>query len=292
MRIHKLRLLKRALTGCFLTLVLLWLLLLNISAQNPGKLRVTMRQPYFGGVYGSCIWIEQEVSRGREQNSNSVNSDAPKYQLKHKLVATPNNTAIETYLSGGVYRIRILSRGFEEFTSEPFELTPGATKAIDVTLRMSIHAQFGIPEPPLEDPLVTAQAEGTKRLLPFKTLLIDRSSGIREPQNVVVTDTLDWENLWDKIYSRRTRRPEPPNIDFKNKIVIASSLGEMSTGGFGIEIIRAVETDDAIELWVKTSSPEGGAVTLALTQPIHVIEMERVDKKIAFVRPRYQSPCL
>lgn len=293
MRIHKLLLLKRAKTGCFVTLALLSLLLSNISAQNQsGKVRVTMTQPYFAGTYGSCILIEREQSREPEQKSNSINSDARKYELTDKIVAGHDNRAPEANLAPGVYRIRVRSRGFEEFTSESFELSSGETKAFDVTLKVPIHAQFGIPEPPLEDPLVTAEAKGTKRLLPFKTLLISDSSGIRERQNVVVTNTLDWENLWNKIYARHIPQRPAANIDFKNKIVIASSFGEMNTGGFGIEIIRAVETDDAVEIWVRTHSAGGGAVTLAFTQPIHVIEMERVDKKIAFVRPRFQSPCL
>lgn len=281
--------------GCLLALVLLSSLLSTTSAENQsGKISVTIRDPFFGGMYGSCILIEQSEERpGLEKTSNSVPIDARKYELKHKLVADSDNRTTEANLTPGVYRLRVLSRGYEEFISEQFKLSSGETKTFDITMRMSMSTQqFGVQKPPFEDPLVTAQAKGTKRLVSFKTILQTSSSGIRERENVIVTNAQDWESLWNRIYRTSASRPELPSLDFKDKVVIVSSLGEINTGGYGIEIIRAVETDDAINLWVKTTSPGGGAVTMAFTQPIHVIEMKRVDKKIMFVRPRYQSPCL
>ena len=258
-----------------------------------GRIKWTIKDDKGALVADACVLLERHVGELPPERDVKIGArEVGQYSVAHKFITSyQNQGAFEAKVPAGAYRLKVLAWGYNEFTSELFRLPQGASKTIDVILQTSWAPQDSSPtEPPLENPLITSRGEGVKRLMKFKTIWSSTYSGIREGGNVLITNAKDWDALWQKVHSTVLHRPELPQIDFEESMVIASFYGEMNTGGYGIEIVRLVESRDTLDVWVRRYGG-GGIVTQAFTQPLHLIETERVHKKITFVTPRYEPPC-
>ncbi|MFN3476701.1 MAG: protease complex subunit PrcB family protein, partial [Candidatus Methylomirabilales bacterium] len=81
---------------------------------------------------------------------------------------------------------------------------------------------------------------------------------------------------------------EPPPVDFAQEMAIAVFRGEQPTAGFGLEIQKLEEKGGNLYLYVQEASPApGSAVLQVLTQPYHIIKLERKDIPVRIV---YQAP--
>lgn len=119
---------------------------------------------------------------------------------------------------------------------------------------------------------------------PFQTLANEPYSGIDAKQNVVITDDKAWDRLWDETYKIMDPKPAMPNVNFASETVIGVYLGMKSSGGYGIEVSKIIDTGKEYQVYIKEISPQKGAMsTMALTQPFHLIKFENPEnKKIVF----------
>jgi hypothetical protein len=125
--------------------------------------------------------------------------------------------------------------------------------------------------------VTTAGAE-----LAFETVEKGAYSGHDEAGNYVIKTQEDWTELWTKVKSNEIPQPELPEIDFGRDMVIAVFLGTRNTGGYGIEITGIVESS-TVKVYAKEKTPEPGSmVTMALTQPYHIVKLQKVEKSIVF----------
>ena len=116
------------------------------------------------------------------------------------------------------------------------------------------------------------------RKLQFETVAEGYYDGLDEKGTYVVRDSTDVENLRNKGYAL-------PEIDFSGHMIIAVFQGTCPTGGFSITVVKVVETEPVVQVFVKETWPgEGCGVTEALTQPYHIIKVQRVEKEIVFTR--------
>ncbi len=121
----------------------------------------------------------------------------------------------------------------------------------------------------------------------FETIEKNFYSGILDEQSVLVDDPNSWEDLWDK--TAVWTPDELPDVDFTKSMVIAVYMGEKISGGFEIEISELRESEDTIEVVSKITIPESGqGVTTALSQPFHIIKIDKTSKKIIFSTVQYQ----
>lgn len=67
-----------------------------------------------------------------------------------------------------------------------------------------------------------------------------------------------------------------------NHTFICVFRGEFPTGGYAVEIVKATEYDDYIQVEVVETNPSGGAVTHALSQPFHIVAIPKTKKPIRF----------
>lgn len=103
-------------------------------------------------------------------------------------------------------------------------------------------------------------------------------SGIKEKKELVIQDETEWENLWRALNSIREPLPETPVVDFTTQSVIAVFQGEQRTGGYGIEITQIKQRNDTLYVNIHEKTPsEGGMVTMALTQPYHIVVVPKID---------------
>jgi len=117
--------------------------------------------------------------------------------------------------------------------------------------------------------------------IPFETVTKGSSCGHSDRKDHVINSQDEWEELWDITYSN----PDVPTIDFQRNTIIAVYLGYRATGGFGIEIKAIVEKIYGIVVHVKETSPEPGSpVTLANTQPYHIVKTRKLLRSIVFLR--------
>lgn len=116
----------------------------------------------------------------------------------------------------------------------------------------------------------------------FKTVDKGYYCGIGQNKNIVIKDTQEWTNTWKDLLSN-TNYQKSKNINFENKTIIAVFMGERNSGGYSIEIKNVVENgNQLIVSYIENSPSADSMVTMALTQPFHVIEIDKTDKEIVF----------
>lgn len=125
--------------------------------------------------------------------------------------------------------------------------------------------------------------EALKKELFMGTIAEGTFSGHHKRKNYVITNVSDWNNLWSKVYSTVSPEPPPPKINFTENNLLAVFQGSRNSGGYNIEIIKVVERADSLEISIKESSPGSNCFNIqALTQPYHIIKIEKIDKKVIF----------
>jgi len=122
-----------------------------------------------------------------------------------------------------------------------------------------------------------------ERELKFETFKKGFYSGIREKGEFIIKNKEDFLKLWKNLSANFIPPPEPPEINFEKFMLIAVFMGNKSTGGFNIQIERIIEKNEEISVYVKEESPgKNCIVTMAFTQPYHIVKLEKKNKKIKF----------
>ena len=122
---------------------------------------------------------------------------------------------------------------------------------------------------------------GEKELV-LETIIIGSSQSVANSNNKVIRDRREWGRFLDMLYN------ESPRMvlfaaDFNNEMVIAAF--RQNREAYNIQIDRAVETEDAINVYIKKKDYQG--ITIALTKPepcsYHIVKTKKSDKKVSFV---------
>jgi len=102
-------------------------------------------------------------------------------------------------------------------------------------------------------------------------------SGVKQQRNVVVEDRAAWESLWKEMTSISEPAQPAPEVDFATQFVLAVFMGQRNTGGFSTTIEEIeLAGGNALRVHVRERSPEPGQiVTMALTQPYHILILPR-----------------
>ncbi|MEM6800309.1 MAG: protease complex subunit PrcB family protein [Bacteroidota bacterium] len=123
----------------------------------------------------------------------------------------------------------------------------------------------------------------------FTDINKDSFSGLEQAENLLIDNTSDWAEFWSKAYSTQTPKPELPEIDFSNKVVLAACMGSRNSGGYGIEILKTTMEGETVYVDVVQVSPGINCLsTMAIIYPYHVIELEKgsIKKAIFHVEER------
>ena len=111
-------------------------------------------------------------------------------------------------------------------------------------------------------------------------------SGIHEPIQLAIRNQDDWNRFWKRHSSTEINPATPPRIDFDSEMVVAIFLGEKSTGGYAVEIVRAEQSDSSLYFYYRENSPSPNSmVTQAFTQPFHLVRVAKTgNREIIFRR--------
>jgi hypothetical protein len=129
-------------------------------------------------------------------------------------------------------------------------------------------------------PVAGTPVEQTVRI-PHATIEQGQRSGIRDRKLVVVRTPAEWKALWR---AHRSQGTQPvPAIDFQTEMVVAVFAGEKSTGGYRVEIV-CVEANQQVRVLYREAQPPPDAIRIqVLTQPYHIMKLQRVDRPVVFV---------
>ena len=110
----------------------------------------------------------------------------------------------------------------------------------------------------------------------FETIDIGYICAHRERRDYVIQTQQEWDDLCSS--------SDAPGIDFSSNIVLAVYMGERFTGGYHIEITNISESVFYIRVYIRETSPSPDQlVTMALTQPHHIVKLNRIPKIIVFI---------
>jgi hypothetical protein len=128
------------------------------------------------------------------------------------------------------------------------------------------------------------------RELGFQTITDGDYSDQGSPVYCIVDSPSSWVEIWSKLQPHVSVLIEngswtviPPHVDFSESIVIAVFMGGFATGGYSIEVKEIYDVGQSVVVKVEKTYPgKNCIVTMALTQPYHIVKIDKTDKPIIF----------
>lgn len=119
--------------------------------------------------------------------------------------------------------------------------------------------------------------------VPFDTVDQGVYSGVSSRSLQVIRTDAQWAALWSQLTANRIPPPPAPVIDFQQNMLIAALDGTRPSGGYSIAVESVVETPGWMVVHVTSRAPRpGDIVTLALTQPYHIVSLAASGKPVEF----------
>ncbi len=122
----------------------------------------------------------------------------------------------------------------------------------------------------------------------FETIRTGIYSNQYEKKNHVIDNLVEWETFWWNMDTTQSL----PDINFSKNLVLAVFQGERSSGGYSISVNKIIETESALEVFLKEVSPgQRCGVTMALTQPYTIAIVEQTGKDVHFTTEQEITDC-
>jgi len=121
-------------------------------------------------------------------------------------------------------------------------------------------------------------------IVPFTVVDTGRTSGIREPTQVIVRDAGAWTVLW-RAHAGATGRPAPA-VDFTRDMVIGVFAGESTARTLAIS--RIVHESDGLVLWyvLRDTGPLSDGQGLTKASPFQIVRLARLAVPVRFLRAK------
>lgn len=117
----------------------------------------------------------------------------------------------------------------------------------------------------------------------MRTLAQGNFSGLQTAINLVVTNSAQWREIWNKHSVQRTPAQAAPEVDFQKESVLIVTAGQKRSGGHRIEIAEVRQTGEKVQVLVKTRAAKPGGIQIqALTAPFHIAAIPKVDLPVQF----------
>lgn len=114
--------------------------------------------------------------------------------------------------------------------------------------------------------------------LEVQTIARGSNSGIRGQEAVLITSPEAWAAHWRRHAAIFVPPPSPPPFDFAEGSLVAVHLGERRTGGYSVTVTDIHQDGKVLKVTAVESQPPPDAfVTMALTQPYHMVRIPRVE---------------
>lgn len=130
-------------------------------------------------------------------------------------------------------------------------------------------------------PMSPVSQTGQKPPPEVRTLVKGPMSEIEAPRQAAVRSATEWSALW----KTHDPRGPMPAVDFSREMVVAVFSGSRPTGGFGVEIIRAVGNSGTLVVeYVETGPSRDAVASQILTAPYHLAAIPKHDGEVRFLK--------
>jgi hypothetical protein len=111
-------------------------------------------------------------------------------------------------------------------------------------------------------------------------LMGDGEEPVGKNKGYVIQTEEEWENLRKKMNAVNNAQG-PITIDFEKYTVLAYFDQIRPNGGYSINIVEAIESDEMIKAMYKSTAPSGMATTV-ITQPFTIVKIAKSEKTVKF----------
>jgi hypothetical protein len=118
------------------------------------------------------------------------------------------------------------------------------------------------------------------------------SSGYSDSARLVIRTSEEWARVWARMVSNHGPTPTTPTIDFSREVVIVAAMGTRATGGYTIAVTSVSEDAAGLVATVVSTSPgRTCGTTAALTAPVDIVRVNRLNVPVRFVEQQSVHDC-
>jgi hypothetical protein len=129
-------------------------------------------------------------------------------------------------------------------------------------------------------------------LVAFETVVTSSGSGFAAPRQEVIRNGEEWARAWDLVHAGRSPVPTRPAVDFGREMVVLAAMGSSNNGCFRVEVEAIHLRDTTLEIEVAELEPSASCgCTQQITQPVHVVRLERLTVAESFDVRRRSFSC-
>ena len=128
--------------------------------------------------------------------------------------------------------------------------------------------------------------------IPFVTVYQAQYTGIDSQRVESITSAAQWSSVWREIHRPSSEPPSLPAVDFAAQRLLLAAAGERPNGCYAIAVDSIVRRGAVLEATLVETVPGNDcACTLAITQPVHVVSLQRSEEAIADRTLRRSASC-
>ena len=104
---------------------------------------------------------------------------------------------------------------------------------------------------------------------------------IRKERQLLITSAQEFEKIWGETFSGVDMAPQKPEVDFSKTWVVAAFLGEMSNGGFDVNVDAVAPDNNLLMITIRHTKPGKNCFsTMAIEYPYVFarIDQQKTDK--------------
>ena len=117
-----------------------------------------------------------------------------------------------------------------------------------------------------------AAAATTNAPLVLRTVLRSQISGITNELRAVATSQAELTALWNQLMAGGRSVGGMPAVNFAHETLVLAAMGRQTSGGYSIEIAKAVKQGEQVVVTVKSKvPPEGSMKLMMITAPVHAV---------------------
>ncbi|MDX1617155.1 MAG: protease complex subunit PrcB family protein [Balneolaceae bacterium] len=111
-------------------------------------------------------------------------------------------------------------------------------------------------------------------------------------QNRIIRDPVEFREVWNGLHEGQHPQPEVPAVDFTREMVVVTVMGTRPTGGYLSEITDVASASGVLGVRVVHTIPgDDCGVTAALTNPYHIVRIDRNSLEGRFFKEELVSNC-
>jgi hypothetical protein len=126
----------------------------------------------------------------------------------------------------------------------------------------------------------------------METLIDEWNTDVDEPARLVIADTDSWARFWSDVHRHQEPAPEPPAIDFEQRLVLAAAMGQRPSGGYQLVIEEVAAADGRLYAAVLERSPGATCMTAdVITAPVHAVAVPATDAAVTWIERQETYEC-